>query len=207
MLDDFFLRKEVSNSAIRHCLEFALLSKALTIKLVPNPSPTEKLPGEKVIGCCAADLHYRVSTQAAIWNRKQLLALLRPGESIWEFEHNVGTRLPIDSGVYSVWRPILPYEGLLSHHVVEKGRWLLHEKWIFSTQKIGCDFSRRKTLPLGRLFFYHLARFIDRLLSLLPWRLKRYLKRILKRLFQPLFREQIQQLSSGVSPQNQPLRK
>jgi len=197
MLEDFFLRKKVSNDAIEYCRSFAERTEAICVRLIPNPGPTDRLPGENLIGACAPQLTYRISTQAAIWNRKQLLKLLKPGESIWEFEFNSNERLQMQSGVYSVWRAVLPYQGWLSHHVVEKGRWLPHEKWIYAFRQIGCNFEHRDTLPFGKLVFYHAARCIDLGLTLLPWKAKQETKQILKRLLSPLLGAQINQLRSG----------
>jgi hypothetical protein len=197
MLDDFFLRKNVSNQTIEFCVQFAARFRATCVRLVASPGPTDTAAeGQNLIGSCDPDLPYRLSMQASIWNRQALRALLRPGESIWQFEHDGNARIrATNHGFYSVWKSVLPYEGIFSHHVVEKGRWLFHEKWIFRTKRIGCDFSARGTLSFRRTLVYHAARMIDRVLSLLPWRKKLILKAHLKAILRPIFKAQLKQLS------------
>jgi len=169
MLDDFFLRKRVKNAMINRCLAFAQKFDAYQLRLIPRPGPTKKIAGERSIGLLEPGSRYRISAQAAIWNRLALMRLLRPGETAWEFENNAAERVYSDfTKHYAVWRAVLPYEGFLAHHVIEKGRWLPHEKWIFGRQNIGCDFSDRATLGWGQTFQCHLAGVIAGGLRLLP---------------------------------------
>ncbi|HET7640689.1 MAG TPA: hypothetical protein VFK47_18415, partial [Ktedonobacteraceae bacterium] len=159
MLDDFFLRRKVESRLVTHCLDFAINKQAVQVRLIPRPGPTHGIPGEELIGACAPSLRYRVCAQAAIWNKASLEALLRPGESAWDFETNATERASLDeSAHYSVWRSVLPYQGMWAHHVIEKGKWLPHEKWIFSRKNIGCDFAARGTLDLGQTVFCQCAR-------------------------------------------------
>ncbi len=201
MLDDFFLRRPVPTAGVLHCLNFARQHEAVQVRLIPRPRPTDRLAGESLIGGAAAGSPYRLTVQAAIWDRAALHALLRPGESIWDFEHQGNVRtLAQRDGFYSVWRPVLPYQGWLAHHVVEKGRWLPHEKWMFARQGIGCDFTRRGTLPWIQTLFYHAAQALDRMLDIFPWQTKVRLKRILKRVLSPFMRKQLSRLGGTPSP-------
>lgn len=187
ILDDFFLREPVSTAGIIDCLDFARRNAALQVRLVPRPKPTGRLPDHDNIGPCGAGTPYRLSTQAAIWDRRKLRSLLGENESIWEFEIYGNERANVlAEGFYSVRQPVLPYEGRLAHHVVEKGKWLPHEKWIFGRQEIGCDFSRRSTLSWSYTFFYHAVQATNGLLSSLPLAWGEWLKPRLKSAFGPL---------------------
>jgi hypothetical protein len=203
MLDDFFLRKKVSNEAILHCLAFARRHQAIQVRLAPRPGPTAAVAGEPHIGHCDRDLPYRLSTQPAIWHRTSLMDLLRPGESIWKFEHAGNDRArAMERGFYAAKRVMLPYIGLLSHHVVEKGRWLPFERWIFGRQNLGCDFARRKTMPLSSALVYQTVLAVDSALGLLPWRMKSALKKGGKRLLAPLLHRQFEKMSGSRSSQH-----
>lgn len=181
MLDDFFLRKRVVTSAIESALDFARRHNSTMIRLIPRPPPTARIPDSIEIGECAPGSPYRLCMQAAIWRRAKLLSLLRTGESIWQFELNGNERINSEaSGYYCTWRHILPYNGIFAHHVVEKGRWFCHEKWIFSRASIGCDFSRRGVLPWRQTVVYHLAAFLDVILSVFSWQTKMRIKRRIK---------------------------
>lgn len=195
MLDDFFLRRPVCTNSINAALEFARRHDGTMVRLIPRPGPTSHIPGSIAIGECAAGMPYRLCLQASIWQRSRLLSLLRPGESIWQFELNANERsraLPF--GFYCAWEPLLPYEGLLVHHVVEKGRWFAHEKWIFGRQDIGCDFSRRAVLPWKSTLVYHMAAVLERMLSFFQWQTKMQIKSMIKSLLMRNFSRTLVQL-------------
>jgi hypothetical protein len=196
MLDDFFLRKKVQTVQILSCLRFAREVDATQVRLIPRPGPTDSLPGERLVGECAPGLPYRLSTQSAIWNRQKLNALLRDGETIWDFEHNGNQRAKGHAhGFFATYRPVLPYEGRFSHHVVEKGRWLLYEKWLFSRQDIGCDFTLRESMSAKQAIFYHSAQFLNVVLGILPWRCAKKVRAVVKRGLRPFLQRQFARLA------------
>jgi hypothetical protein len=173
VLDDFFLRRAVDTRRILHAFEFVRERQGMAIRLVPRPPPTRILPDRPEYGVCSAEADYRINAQATLWNKRELEALLSPGEGIWEFEHRATERARARAApVYCVRRAALPYEGLLTHHVIEKGRWFPHEKWRFREPQLGCDFSRRGTLSWRHVAIYQTAHAAHRLLGLIPgvWR-------------------------------------
>jgi len=196
VLDDFFLRDRVENSLIDYALKFAIQTSANQVRLVPLPGPTHRIPGEERIGMCAPGLRYRVSAQATIWRSQALLELLRPGESAWQFEVNASLRSEAqEHGHYAAWRPMLPYIGLFAHHVVEKGCWLPHEKWIFKRQTISCDFGARRTLGWLATIKCQVARLLIKLLSLLPWWLDQRLRVLIRRIVELIAPRALSRLS------------
>jgi hypothetical protein len=198
MLEDFLLRKAVRTTDVIDCLAYARQHAAIQVRLLPRPAPTDRLPDEKLIGESAAGSPYRLSTQAAIWNREALCALLRPGESIWDFEHAGNARADsIPTGFFSARRAVLPYEGWFAHHVIEKGQWLPTEKWIFGRQNIGCDFSVRKTLSLKPMLLYHAVKTLDRSMDVFPWPTKARLKRRLKSMLPTFLRGPVERLGQA----------
>jgi len=202
MLEDFFLRQRVSNSMIGECLEFANMNRAIQVRLIPRPKPTVPISGEKLIGVSEKGSPYRLCTQAAIWNRLSLIGLLHEGESIWDFERNGNVRASsYDTGFYSVWRQALPYGGFLSHHVIEKGCWLGHQKWIFGRRNLGCDFSKRATLPLVQTVIYQFANGMNRALDIFPWKLKAGIKRSIRLFLGPLLGGSFERLSKSAADQ------
>jgi hypothetical protein len=196
LLDDFFLRKTVHQTQVDHCLQFARDHEAIQVRLIPRPKPTHKIKGEKLIGASEAGSPYRLCTQAAIWNRRKLIELIQPGETIWDFERHGNARaMKYSSGFYATWRSVLPYDGLLAHHVVEKGKWLLHEKWRWGRQGIGCDFSRRQSMSLWDNIVYQLVAITSRLLTLFPWRQRQTIILGAKRGLRPFLRRRFEKMS------------
>lgn len=200
LLEDFFFRRPVRTAEVLGALRFAMDHAACQVRLVPRPPPTRRLPAESTIGVSAPGSRYRLSTQGAIWDRAALAGQLVGGETIWQFEHRGNERIAnVPAGYYSVWRPILTYEGWLAHHVVEKGRWFPHEKWRFGRAGVGCDFSRRGTLDWTATAFYHGAHLLHGCLSFLPEPGRSRATRRLKRFFARLFPGRVQ-FMSGSSP-------
>lgn len=195
MLDDFFLRRKVTGDEIHHCLDFAEHNNAKQVRLVPRPGPSRNIPGVKWIGWCDPDLRYRISTQAAIWDKQALIGLLRGGESAWQFERNASKRAAAEPGGYfASRRALLPYTGLFAHHVVEKGKWLPHERWIFSRKRVGCDFSKRAVLGWSPTLVCQAARLTHLTLSWFPYRRAEWLRRSVRRVvswFVPSWLEQL----------------
>jgi hypothetical protein len=184
MLDDFFLRRRVPTETILECLGFAELANAVQVCLIPFPVPSDRLETSKIVGECAVGMPYRLNTQAAIWNRSAFRELLRPGESIWEFEQFGNIRaLAYAHGFYAARQPILPYPGLLAHHVIQRGRWFPHQKWYFGRMNIGCNFEARESLSWFQTLKYHLIRIADRSLDVFPWQTKSRLKQAARRFF------------------------
>lgn len=197
MLDDFFLRKRVSTSAIESVLEYARQHNATMVRLIPRPPPTAHVPDSIEIGECAPRSPYRLCMQAAIWRRSKLLSLLRAGESIWQFELNGNERSHLEpSGYYCTWDHVLPYSGIFAHHVVEKGRWFFHEKWIFAREGIRCDFTRRGVLPWRQTLAYHTAALLDKFLNVFSWQKKMRIKQRIKSILAKQFGATLARLRS-----------
>jgi hypothetical protein len=125
---------------------------------------------------------YRVSTQAAIWNRETLISLMSRPESIWDFEVRGTERSSAyAAGFYGVWRDVFPYR----HHVVERGKWFPWDAYKYRKAKIGCDFDRRITMTNAEAISWCAAKVRTALLAWIPWparlRLVRFLKSLRRR--------------------------
>jgi hypothetical protein len=144
-LEDFFMRSKVDNKLVTRIYSEFCDREANMFRLVRRPGPTSLIANAN-FGVIKPGAPYRVSTQAAFWRKEILMKLINPGESIWQFEHYGSLRSHIyPSGFYAVVRDVVTYK----HHVVERGQWFPWEAWYFGRMKIGCDFSRRKIMPLG----------------------------------------------------------
>jgi hypothetical protein len=169
LLDDFFLRGRVQTPLVLGALDFAIATNALQVRLAPVPPPRWPAVGSADYGEYKSGDRYRVSAQAAIWDKSYLRSLVRPGENPWTFEHNGTDRANSNrGGHFGARRPLLPYAGWFSHHVVEKGCWLPSEKIIFREPKWNCNFNARPTLPFHRAVQYQLARLFVTGLQWLP---------------------------------------
>lgn len=167
MLDDFFLRENVRMAAVEYCLQYARKTNAKQLRLAPLPGPRSACDEQYLIGPLDYGVRYRVSTQPAIWDREHLLTMLIPGESIWQFEHAGSGRAAGIDGYFATIRDVVPYRGLLTHHAVEKGRWLPHELLRLRLHRVEVN-PRRGVMDLRSYCLYMLASLTNRMLRRVP---------------------------------------
>lgn len=164
MLEDFILRRPVKTSAITSAVQFCLEHRLDCLRLVPRPPPAVTKGNGNTFGEVYSGEPYRISTQAAVWRREFLLELLRSGESIWQFEIS-GTQRA-ETRPCKIWasrQKLLPYEGVLAHHVIEKGKWIPHERWILAARGYPVGVATRPVMTLFHLLCYQFGETIVRL--------------------------------------------
>jgi hypothetical protein len=173
--EDFLLWKRVRNEEVEHCLRFLLSTGGFSIKLKPAPRPNVSIPGEPLIGILQPGAPYRVSNQATIWRKSALQSLLVSGESPWTMESKGTARSEaIEKGFYSVWRPVLQYEG---HGAISRGKW--ERKWVRRCRELGVspDLSSRKVMSLLESFRWSVGKAGFSVIGLVPWRVRARLLR------------------------------
>jgi hypothetical protein len=166
-LEDFFFRAPVPTADVEDCLHMLSGLQGHMMRLVCRPGPDRRVSGYAGIGSIDPGAPYRVSTQAAIWNRQSLLALIRSGESIWDFEIRGSERSrEYVTGFYGVRRNVLTY----GHHVVERGKWFPWEAWKFRRADIGCDFTSRPVMTAREAARWCALKARAQALDTIPWR-------------------------------------
>ena len=119
MVEDFFLTHPVSSAAIEARRRTLRTLGGGYLRLVPAPRPNRRVAGHPEIGEHERGSPFRASLQAAFWDRRTFLDLLRPEESIWDFEHKASVRsAAITAPFYATWQKTLRYVN-----AVERGRW------------------------------------------------------------------------------------
>jgi len=170
-LEDFFLRRGVDQSQLDEAFNWLLENEhASSLRL--NPLPTPNLYYEKAplgIGEYSVNQRYKVSTQAGFWRKERLLQLLDGERSPWEFEQQPN-QVASAQRHFGSRLPLLPYRGLITHHVVEKGCWIPHEYWYFRLRGVLHSTRKRKILGVSSYL-----KFISKVLA------RRALDQILKR--------------------------
>jgi hypothetical protein len=167
VLDDFYLRRSVETVRILTLLNALISLKGAMLRLLPRPPPDILVEHKLMIGECLDGGPYRVCTQASLWQREALIALLRPSESIWEFEQNVQVRAAATHDrYYCVTDRPFPYQGLIFHHVVEKGNWIPCEYFRCRLNNVPCRDSTRPLMALRGFSLLLLAETINRILTI-----------------------------------------
>lgn len=177
-LEDFFLREAVNTKEIINAVNILYLLNGNMLRLVPMPPPNEVLMKTDNIGVINSGAQYRVSTQASIWLRKELLAILDDEESIWEFELKGSRRSDNRPGYYSYWKSVFPYK----HHVIERGKWFRNEAKKFGSLNIGCDFKKRKIMNIYEMTKWRITYGTNIALRIFPTRLELMIRRYVRHL-------------------------
>lgn len=147
MVEDYLIDHPVDTKQIEILIDYMHKKKAGYFGFVPNPEPDISCNDNNMVGEVSYGSAYRLSTQAAVWNKDILLSLLRKGESIWDFEikgtprtNNLDTtflRLKKDPhNNYPIHYP--GYTG------VTRGKWALEAVKLCKKEEIPIDLSIRK---------------------------------------------------------------
>ena len=153
VMEDYILIREVDSNRIDNILRYVIENKIGCFRLFASPGPDMELAGcmqGELVGEISLDADYRVSLQAAIWDKEVLHNLIVPGESAWSLEID-GTRRSreLSNRFLSIVGPAgqtspLPYFCT----AVEKGEWLREAVRLCRLNGSTVDLSKRKIEPL-----------------------------------------------------------
>jgi hypothetical protein len=127
-VEDVLLSALVQTSRFQKILDFARTHGGVHVQLLlrrfnPMALAINRLPESPGLGEFPATAPYRASISFGLWRKDALVAMLRRGESAWEFEQNAAIR-PID-GAWRFFALVESQEGPLVRfvHGVLKGMW------------------------------------------------------------------------------------
>lgn len=182
--EDYFLKDTVKNAEVEHYVQLMaehsdIACIHLTDQAVSAPTSSEFAD----LNVVEFKQRYRVSCQAALWRKEELLKILREYENAWEFEEFGSQRSSIMKSCYlAVSRnkvklneyEIIPYifTGIV------QGRWYKESVPLFAKHGIKMDFSKRGMLedapnkPLVKRIAYRW----DKLFKI--WRSKKELNKL-----------------------------
>jgi hypothetical protein len=125
MLEDFLLDRAVDTKRICGLADYMQLRRAASLRLCPTPGPNIFSQDNPEVGEISKGADYRLSLQAAIWDRRVLLSLMRWGETPWELELLGSRRTDSLDAPFLSSRRDLP-NGPPIHYcmAVAEGRWL-----------------------------------------------------------------------------------
>lgn len=148
LCDDYFLSAPVPTRDIARHLELCRRHRAVNLRLLPNPPPTQTFAPEPELGLYEKNTAYCIATQAGIWDRDFFLRLVRGCESIWEFER-LGSFACADEPrpLLCTKRQILPFVD-----AVHKGCWEPFGLKVLREAGITPDFTRRQPPTRTRRF-------------------------------------------------------
>ncbi len=150
LMEDYLLTKPVRTAELSALARTAGSLDAACLRLFPCPGPDRPLSDHPGLGEIAVGAAYRLSLQAALWDKAALAALLVPGESAWELELKGSGRADrVARPFLSVERsPTADYALPYFCTGVEKGRWLRPALRLCRREGIAIDLARRPAEPL-----------------------------------------------------------
>jgi hypothetical protein len=141
MMEDFLPIKSVDTVKIESLINYMEKKKAGCLRLNPCPGPDKSCIDNQDVGEINKGSDYRLSLQAALWNKQILLELLLDGESAWELEINGTKRTNVlDVPFLSVaGDPAIPYfcTGVV------KGKWVRGAVKLCEREGIEVDLAAR----------------------------------------------------------------
>lgn len=147
MQEDYFLNGPVDNATLEHYVKWLERHKDVScIHLTPYGIPADTSYGEEHLFYGQKSFFSYLSCQAALWHRKDLLALIRDGETAWNFEWWGSRRAQYGGFAFLTFpkewlqkKQIMPYlcTGVIG------GRWFPPVVELFKKHNISIDFSKR----------------------------------------------------------------
>ncbi|MGE0496644.1 MAG: hypothetical protein AB7O72_02320 [Ramlibacter sp.] len=162
-IDDAFPDKPVVTQRVESLVEDFNSAGMKFLRLRPDPRPSQWTPqGYGILDKVAA---YRVTLFATLWERDTLQAILRPGESAWQFEIDGTERSRDLDGFFATGEAVFSYQ-----HGVERGIWIRPTAHALERQGFALDYTRRPLMTPGQHLAYRFRQLKARVFHLIPER-------------------------------------
>jgi hypothetical protein len=146
--EDFLVDRPVQTERITQLIGYAEVKEAACLRLMPIPGPDDPCGDHPELGMIRKGAAYRVSLQAAWWRKKDLAAIVRGGESPWQFEHLGSHRSNELSAPFLSLREGVGYPLDYYTTAVLRGFWEPGAVALCRREHIPVDLRRRRVLPL-----------------------------------------------------------
>lgn len=161
--DDVFFDQKINKHRVAELLDFVSQEQPTYLRF-REPKPDERI--SKKFGRIREDTIYRTSI-FALWKTRDLLDLLRAGESAWEFEYLSPDRARSLSGFYGVYEEYFSYI-----HGIEKGLWIKDAQRRVLDLGAAVDVSSRRVMTDDEDRRYKAARRRERIFNATPARFR-----------------------------------
>ena len=146
--EDFLIDRPVQTERVAALIGYAAARQAACLRLMPIPGPDVLCADQPELGVIRKGADYRVSLQAAWWRKESLAAVLRGGESPWQFER-LGSRRSDDlPAPFLSLREGVEYPLDYYTTAVFRGYWEPGAVALCQRENIPVDLRRRPVMPL-----------------------------------------------------------
>jgi hypothetical protein len=161
--EDYFLKWWVDTGKMIHFVDTLKKERAACLRLYPDPKPDDRYKDCKDIGSIRRDAPYRLSLQAALWDKKALDSLLIAGEDPWQTEligskRTAGVEQPFLSVKRnSKWmKRVSPVFEYICTAII-RGRWTYDAIAFCKREGLTVDLSRRPMEEYGQHMRRHMS--------------------------------------------------
>jgi hypothetical protein len=169
LLEDYFLQNPVDKSWLKECVNYMKENDAAFMRIASFRKDHFPMYAFDIderhprFGINRKNTSYRVNLQGGIWNTKDLIALIKEGESPWEFEVKGSERSNASEKLFagiveSAERDILTGPVPYLCTAITKGTWMREAIELCKKEKIHLDLTIRPVesrLAFSRRKFYH----------------------------------------------------
>lgn len=147
--EDYFLKDNVKNDIVENYVDLMLANNDIScIHLTDQAVILGEKASYEGLYTVVKKQRYRVSCQAALWRKEELLKLLRDYEDAWEFEEFGSMRSAIiNSNYYAVSKEVVKInEFEIIPYVftgIVQGRWYEEVVPLFNKHEINVDYQKR----------------------------------------------------------------
>ena len=176
MMDDYFIRNEISNEYVLKLLNFAQENNIKYLKLLNIPHSKSKTRFAKIND----KQPYGINLQCAIWEKKELFSLLEIyGNSPWDFEIYFLQKAKDKNTFSTDYYYVDTKSSIVIDNAVIKGKWI--KKIFVDYSKIinSSIHSNRNFLSLKEMFILKIKRILR---GLFPKRSIYYIKLFLRKI-------------------------
>lgn len=168
-LEDLMLNASVDAARLAEVAAWVAEQRPDCVRLNATERPDE--PATPLVGRVKEGALYRTSTVLSLWRREVLAALLKPGESAWQFEIIGSERSDAYAGFYITRRDIFPVVNC-----VIKGKWRRSALRRLERQGLRPDVTARAVMSRPEELGFMLRELRSRLFKLVPMRYRRRLR-------------------------------
>ncbi len=145
--EDFLIDRPVDTARIDGYIGYARAKRAACLRLMPIPGPDFPCADHSDLGEIRTGADYRVSLQAAWWQKEHLAAIARPGESPWQFECLGSRRSDANSAPFLSLREGVDYPLDYFTTGVVRGYWEPAALELCRRENVPVDLRVRSVLP------------------------------------------------------------
>ena len=147
--EDFLLSTPVDTPRLQDLIAYARNRKAGCLRLMPIPGPSRGWEDREELGELTQGSPYRVSMQAAWWDKRVLSSLLREGETPGQFEVRGSERSADLAEAFLSLREAKDYPLNYFTTAVVRGRWEPAAVRFCQREGIRIDLQARPLLPVS----------------------------------------------------------